>query len=778
MLRPIALINCLSLTCSFELLLTNYLIWSLQIGQLFNCSRKPLKRLPISTTLIGSRRLNKINRSLGKLTQHKKFTLVYGQYSRMWIRGRMLMLSQFRLFGLTSNRERYNVRGDELNAMLGVNSSRSSKFKSFVLWSSIDQLTSVTKKLYSFFTWLREDKIQYFAFNFPIHFFDIKQQNFVTSLNTLLFLDVKKPLRNFPTHNYLETIASLSKFASNFQTPHLNSSLSKSFRFSLRKKFSKKNLHDASTLMRTSVGNMIFFTKQSLFRERSSFAIKRLRFISNFMSRKSQAIQFNYSTFVKLYTWGRSFFYLSFHKSFKRILNTIRTQEKVNLVLLSHSTKRKIRISSSYNDRNQLKFLFRSKMRLEAFWFSNVLTTSHFITSVEAYSKFTTRSFSYANDFNTNKVLRCLQCNMPLVTHFKGIRPQLPTVSGVSIVPKYSLRFKRSLFFFLLLLCETKWVKVDWLSSVYKYSPFYSFTLFPSASNFKVSIFKRLNLQKYLLTSQLNVYSHQSYKLLKVPVQSLQQFSGTRLTPLLYSSLRENFSTTQERLDTRYINNYPSDTSRYIHVRRLKFKPGYSRLWRESRSDIQEILEMRIKYQNRLTLRLHQLYRQQSKNLFTRSTVTVFFSLLGSQFSMDMWSTLELLKNELIYVNGKVCTNLYLHLFLHDLIQVVLNLKFYFLTRFLQNRVFLISSRINKIFYRKYRTRHLNLTSRMRKTLPWTFLHLQGAYTDILPYLEVDYFTLSSFVILDQRIVKVWLPIRAYALELNIINMYNWKYIT
>jgi hypothetical protein len=70
------------------------------------------------------------------------------------------------------------------------------------------------------------------------------------------------------------------------------------------------------------------------------------------------------------------------------------------------------------------------------------------------------------------------------------------------------------------------------------------------------------------------------------------------------------------------------------------------------------------------------------------------------------------------------------------------------------------------------------MTSRMRKTLPWTFLHLQGAYTDILPYLEVDYFTLSSFVILDQRIVKVWLPIRAYALELNIINMYNWKYIT
>jgi hypothetical protein len=118
--------------------------------------------------------------------------------------------------------------------------------------------------------------------------------------------------------------------------------------------------------MRTSMSTIIFFTKKSLVRERSSLMIKRIRLISNFMSRKPRTIQFNYSTFVKLYIRGRTFFYLPSHKSFKLTLNTILTQVRADLVLLPHDTKRKIRISSSYNYRNQFKVLFRSKMRLEA----------------------------------------------------------------------------------------------------------------------------------------------------------------------------------------------------------------------------------------------------------------------------------------------------------------------------------------------------------------------------------------------------------------------------
>ena len=87
---------------------------------------------------------------------------------------------------------------------------------------------------------------------------------------------------------------------------------------------------------------------------------------------------------------------------------------------------------------------------------------------------------------------------------------EMPSSESVILVyPRYTRRFKRSLFFFLLLLQESKLTSIDWLTSVFNYSPFYSFTLFPVANTFKISIFKRLNMQKRLLTAQ--VYSYNDF---------------------------------------------------------------------------------------------------------------------------------------------------------------------------------------------------------------------------------------------------------------------------
>ena len=348
----------------------------------------------------------------------------------------------------------------------------------------------------------------------------------------------------------------------------------------------------------------------------------------------------------------------------------------------------------------------------------------------------------------------------------------------LSISPKYTLRFKRSLFFFLLIFQNLHRTDINWLMAISKYSPTYTFTLFPSSNNFKLSIFKRLNIQKYLLSTQLDSYKWTSDSMFNTYTMKARTLYNYSLQHLVATSSRDNFTAGQILLGTTYLNTYRGNTSRYIRVRRLRFKPGYARLWRESRSDIKEILEMQVRYQNRLTLKLQKLHRQQRSRLFTYSTATVFFSLMSSQISVDMWSTLELLRSEVIYINGRICTNHFMHLFLHDFLQIIVNIKFYFLLRFIQNRVVFTSARINKIFYRKYRLKNSNLTLRVQRKLPWTFFHLQSGHLDVLPYLEVDYFTLSSFVILDQHVAKTWVPIRAYALELTILNMYNWKYIT
>ena len=287
-----------------------------------------------------------------------------------------------------------------------------------------------------------------------------------------------------------------------------------------------------------------------------------------------------------------------------------------------------------------------------------------------------------------------------------------------------------------------------------------------------------MNTQKRLLTSQVYSYGELSSTTLRTKSPVIGVFPVNRPALRFYELLTGTFSLSKFHLSIKYMKYQSGESSKYLRIRRLKFKPGYSRLWRDSRVGIKEILEMKIRYQNRLTLKLHQLYRHQDRGPSTYSTATIFFALLGAQISVDMWSTLELFNNEVIYLNGKLCVNHHTHLFLQDLIQVIINLKFYFLMRFLQNQIFLTVARFNKIFYRKYRTRPSQSFVRVHKKLPCTFFHLQSAYVDILPYLEVDYFTLSSFVILDQRALKLWVPIRAYTLELNILNMYNWKYIT
>ena len=368
--------------------------------------------------------------------------------------------------------------------------------------------------------------------------------------------------------------------------------------------------------------------------------------------------------------------------------------------------------------------------------------------------------------------------NFVVPEQFK-IRSLLSTTNScVFVYPKYTRRFKRSSYFFLLILQENKFVHMDWLFSVFHYDSKYSFTLFPLANNFKISIFKRLNFQKLWLLSQLDSFSIYTSKQFSLTASSVNHsFKSFALRKLDFNATSIP-SWTSILYKNRLKLNSLSSLTRHLRIRRIRFKPGYMRIWRDSRVNIQEILEMRIRYQYRLTTKLQQLHRQQQSRVFTYSTTTIFFILLGSQISVDMWSTLELLRSDSIYLNGKICTNSFVHLFLHDCVQALINIKFYFLVRFLQNRGIWTFTRINKIFYRKFRIKGSNTDVRMRKKLPWTFLHLQNSYLDVLPYLEVDYFTLSSFVILDQRAAKFWLPVRAYTLELNILNMYNWKYIT
>jgi hypothetical protein len=62
--------------------------------------------------------------------------------------------------------------------------------------------------------------------------------------------------------------------------------------------------------------------------------------------------------------------------------------------------------------------------------------------------------------------------------------------------------------------------------------------------------------------------------------------------------------------------------------------------------------------------------------------------------------------------------------------------------------------------------------------IPKWILSNKNLFDDCSNYLEVDYFTLSAFIIYEPFL---WSDINFYNLieqKFSIINLYNWKYIT
>jgi len=50
--------------------------------------------------------------------------------------------------------------------------------------------------------------------------------------------------------------------------------------------------------------------------------------------------------------------------------------------------------------------------------------------------------------------------------------------------------------------------------------------------------------------------------------------------------------------------------------------------------------------------------------------------------------------------------------------------------------------------------------------------------SDVKPFLEVDYFTLSAFIIYEPFLIQYYAPDEAPDFRPNVYRMYNWKYIT
>lgn len=303
--------------------------------------------------------------------------------------------------------------------------------------------------------------------------------------------------------------------------------------------------------------------------------------------------------------------------------------------------------------------------------------------------------------------------------------------------------------------------------------------VFPAAQALKVFVFRRLRRQKSFFR-RLNLqgtFLTSPRKRLKASAAGAGrgvQGHWSPHSPALHTTTSRYSRVFQSR-NTMFGHSYNLANMR---VPRIRFKPGYGRIWREGRKSIRIILNLPIRYQYRLTPKLHTLYQSHRALPRLRPMTTLGHVLMSAKFFPDSWSVSEALGARWVHLNGVVCKNANLSLFTGDFIQLIVSLNFYLVFRWLHNSHLSRLSKVVRLFHKRMRTSRPQ--ARRKKPLPLPDWFLEANYTFVrLPKrFEVDYFTLSVFVVYDTPSYSETKYLHKLGFNYGELNMYNWKYIT
>lgn len=214
-----------------------------------------------------------------------------------------------------------------------------------------------------------------------------------------------------------------------------------------------------------------------------------------------------------------------------------------------------------------------------------------------------------------------------------------------------------------------------------------------------------------------------------------------------------------------------------LRIRRIRFKPGYPRIWREARASLNQVLNLRFRYQHRLTVHLGRFAQISSSVHRKILDLKVNNLLIRSRFVFDLFTANNLVSSHLVFVNGLTVSNPNLLLFVGDVVQLIVHVKFYIVYRWLLNWYFFKVQRKSRLARSKFKKVSHAQTKQRSFKLPDWLLRMRNADKDIPKFVEVDFFTLSSFIL--------YTPFCKGDLEVSdlldsrieIFNMYNWKYI-
>jgi ribosomal 50S subunit-recycling heat shock protein len=222
--------------------------------------------------------------------------------------------------------------------------------------------------------------------------------------------------------------------------------------------------------------------------------------------------------------------------------------------------------------------------------------------------------------------------------------------------------------------------------------------------------------------------------------------------------------------------NISSKESNPFYIKKIQFKPGYSSMWRGFRSLLKTSLNISFRYQHQLTkylLKFNKIIRNRLYYLFEMQLDNIL--TLSKFFPDRSWSNFFITEGA-IFINGAKTKNYLEQVFVNDFIQLAVSCKYYITYRWLMTWQITKKNKFKYRLNKKWNVRHAD-DKQKSKNLPLWLLKNKNLNEDVPLYSEVDYFTLSCFIITEPFFFNDIDAISFLSKPFSIINLFNWKYI-
>ena len=359
------------------------------------------------------------------------------------------------------------------------------------------------------------------------------------------------------------------------------------------------------------------------------------------------------------------------------------------------------------------------------------------------------------------------------------LRMHETTEGGLQMKPSFSRYFIRSPFFFVNKFRADPWSQRLYSTNWRHVPRGVSYLIFPESNRIKIATFRKLLRHRHF-TATLSSYS--KFKTLRKRAKSIN--FGKSLPTAEISDvasfgnpLREAAASFKYKLFQKSF--YKKRLFSLLRIPRIRFKPGYSRLWREGRRASKLLFKIFKRYQYRITPILQKIYLGARRRMVGWDyKFNARHALLYAKFFPDMWSIEDASRANWIYLNGEPCQNLETFIFAGDFIQLVVSIQYYIASKWMWNWHKLRIARLTRVFYKRTRIPQRAIGIRKPRELPDGYEELYLTSSKLPDVFELDYFTLSLFVVYDPHRFSYVMPTRPFVLNLDYVNMYNWKYIT